>query len=194
MCFLLSFSVFWSIFVQVKVLQSEKVHTWNTAPALNAHITPVYRSSHHVCAVFSCRWLQDAGITPSCDRLYKVTTHWGFIKLHLSPVSTCCSGSLQSYRRRRSSCLVFRCVRTYFLCLCRSPRSTRSSLHIWVTNMRSSVWQTARSDLLCLYRYDTMSSSWVQLLSSHLPARLGSVWPGLVTTALSLRPDLPVLS
>ena len=47
---------------------------------------------HHSCSqiqsshgVFSCRWLQAAGITPSCHRSYKVRKHWGVVKPHLSP-------------------------------------------------------------------------------------------------------------
>ena len=40
MCFLLSFTVFWSIFVQVKVLQSETVHTLNSSCTECSQIFP----------------------------------------------------------------------------------------------------------------------------------------------------------
>ncbi|XP_038548873.1 ribonuclease T2-like isoform X3 [Micropterus salmoides] len=69
--------------------------------------------------------LEDAAITPSCERPYKLSGN-------LFPLMWTASEAHP--------------IRISFLCLCRLRRFSRSWLHIWVTNMSSSVLQTTRTE------------------------------------------------
>lgn len=105
-------------------------HQFDIHRLVHVHVrnTQTHTHTSKSVTVCACRLLEDAGITPSCDQAYKVTV---FIvdtggRYQLFPANY--SVTSEVWRQYQN-----------FLFACRCQRFTGSWLHIWATDMRSSV-------------------------------------------------------